>query len=78
MTENDMAGWHHRLNGHESEPAPGDGEGQGSLPCYSLWGHKEQSTTQQLNNGGGWGQRHLQSRQLLAIQAAVTGVQTPW
>ena len=32
-----MAGWHHRLNGHEFEPAPGDGEGQGSLACCSPW-----------------------------------------
>ena len=32
-----MAGWHHRLNGHEFEQAPGDGEGQGSLACYSPW-----------------------------------------
>ena len=31
MTENEMAGWHHQLNGQESEQAPGDGEGQGSL-----------------------------------------------
>ena len=35
-----MLGWHHRLNGHESEQAPGDGEGQGSLACCSLWGCK--------------------------------------
>ena len=32
-----MVGWHHRLNGHESEPTPGDGEGQGSLACHSPW-----------------------------------------
>ena len=36
-TENEMVGWHHRLNGHESEQAPGDGEGQGSLVCCSSW-----------------------------------------
>ena len=35
MTEGEMAGWHHRLNGHESEQAPGDSEGQGSLVCCS-------------------------------------------
>ena len=35
-----MLGWHHRLDGHESEQAPGDGEGQGSLACCSLWGCK--------------------------------------
>ena len=33
-----MVGWHHRLNGHEFEQAPGDSEGQGRLACYSLWG----------------------------------------
>ena len=38
MTEDEMVGWHHRLNGHEFEQAPGDGEGQGSLVCCSLWG----------------------------------------
>ena len=50
MTEDEMVGWHHRLNGHEFEQAPGDGEGQGSLECYSLWGHKELDTTEWLNN----------------------------
>ena len=38
MTEDEMAGSHHRLNGHEFEQAPGDGEGQGSLECCSPWG----------------------------------------
>ena len=41
MTEDEMVGWHHRLNGHEFEQAPEDGEGQGSLVCCSLWGRKE-------------------------------------
>ena len=45
-----MAECHHRLNGHEFEQAPGDGEGQGSLVCSSPWGHKESDTTEQLNN----------------------------
>ena len=36
MTEDEMVGWHHRLNGHESEQAPGDGEGQGSLSVDSM------------------------------------------
>ena len=45
-----MVGWHHRLNGHEFEQAPGDGEGQGSLVCCSPWGHKESDTTEQLNS----------------------------
>ena len=41
MTEDEMVGWHHRLNGHECEQTPGDGEGQGSLACCSTWGCKE-------------------------------------
>ena len=45
-----IAGWHHWLNGHESEQAPGDGAGQESLACCSPWGHKESDTTEQLNN----------------------------
>ena len=41
MTEDEMVGRHHQLNGHESEQTQGDSEGQGSLVCYSPWGHKE-------------------------------------
>ena len=50
MTEDEMVGWYHRLNGHECEQAPGDGGGQGSLVCCSPWGHKESDTTEQLND----------------------------
>ena len=49
MTENEMVGWHHRLNGHEFEQAPGDGEGQESLACCSPWDHKELAVTERLN-----------------------------
>ena len=49
-TEDKKVGWHHWLNGHESEQVPGDGEGQGSLACGSPWGRKELSTTEKLNN----------------------------
>ena len=45
-----MVGWHHRLNGHEFEQAPGDGDGQGSLACCSPWGHKESDGTERLSN----------------------------
>ena len=48
--EEEMVEWHHQLNGHEFEQAPGDGEGQGSLVCCSPWGRKESDTTEQLNN----------------------------
>ena len=44
-----MVEWHHQLNGHEFEQAPGVGDGQGSLMCYSSWGHNESDTTEQLN-----------------------------
>ena len=49
MTEDEMVGWHHRLHGHEFEQAPGVGDGQGSLECYSPWGCKESDTAEQLN-----------------------------
>ena len=45
MTEDKMVGWHHWLNEHEFEQAPGDGEGQGSLACCSPWRHKQSDTT---------------------------------
>ena len=44
-TEDEMVGWHHRLNGHEFGQTPGDGEGQGSLMCCSPRGHKGSDTT---------------------------------
>ena len=46
MTEDEMVGWRHQLNGHEFEQAPGDGEGPGFLTCCSPWGHKELDTTE--------------------------------
>ena len=50
MTEEEMVGWHHQLNGYEFEKTQGDNEGQGSLACCSPWGHKEPDITQPLNN----------------------------
>ena len=50
MTEDEMVGWHHRLNGHEFEQTLGDGEGQGRLACCSSWECKESDTTERLNN----------------------------
>ena len=49
MTEDEMVGWHHWLDGHEFEQAPGIGEGQGSLVCCSPWVRTESDTTEQLN-----------------------------
>ena len=49
MTEDEMVGFHHQLDGHEFEQAPGVGDRQGSLVCCSPWGHKELDTTELLN-----------------------------
>ena len=46
MTEDEMVGWHHQLNGHEFRQTPGDSEGQQSLACCSQWGRKELDTTE--------------------------------
>ena len=50
MTEDEMAGWHHQLNGRECEQALGDGEGRGSLVCCRSWDHKESDMTEKLND----------------------------
>ena len=44
-----MAGWHHVLDGRESERTPGVGDGQGGLACCDSWGHKESDMTERLN-----------------------------
>ena len=49
MTEDEMVGWHYWLDGHEFEQAPGVGDGQRSLACFSPWGHKESDMTEWLN-----------------------------
>ena len=49
MTEDEMVGWHHRLDEHEFEQAPGIGDGQGGLACCSPWGCKELEVTEWLN-----------------------------
>ena len=50
MTEDEMAGWQHGLDGHEFEGTPGVGDGQEDLACCNSWGHKELDTTEQLNS----------------------------
>ena len=47
--EDEMVGWHHRLNAHEFEQAPGVGDGQGNLVCCSPWGHNELDRTERLS-----------------------------
>ena len=49
MTEDEMAGWHHQLNGREFEQTPGVGDGQGGLACCDSWSRKESGMTEQLN-----------------------------
>ena len=49
-TEDEMAGWHHRLDGQEFEWTPGDGDGQGGLACCHSWGRKESDRTEWLNS----------------------------
>ena len=46
MTEDEVVGWHHRLNGLEFEQSPRVDDGQGGLACCSPWGHKESDTTE--------------------------------
>ena len=50
MTEDEMVGWHHRLDGHEFVQTPGDSEGQGILAYCGPWGCKELDKTEQMNN----------------------------
>ena len=50
MTEIEIVGWHHRLDGHKFEHGLEAGDAQGSLVCCSLWGHKELDMTERLNN----------------------------
>ena len=54
MIEDEMVGWHHRLNGHEFGWTLGVGDGQGGLACYGSWHRKELDMTEQLDNN-----RHL-------------------
>ena len=49
MTEDEMVGWHHQLNGHEFECTPGVGDEQGGLACCNSWGDKESDMTERLN-----------------------------
>ena len=48
--QDEMAEWHHQLNGHEFVQTPGDGEGQETLVCCSPWGGKESDMTEDSNN----------------------------
>ena len=72
MTEDEMVGWHHQLNGHDFEQTPGDGDGKGSLACCSPWGCKELDMTEQLNNHS----KNLPEGTQLLSSRVHTGTQT--
>ena len=59
MTEDEMVGWHYRVNGHEFEQALGFGDGQGGLACCSPWGHRESEVTERLNSKPSHSQAHV-------------------
>ena len=65
-TEDEMAGWHHWLDGREFEWAPGVGDGQGGLACWDSWGCKELDTTERLN----W---HIKGEEPLGWQSKAVG-----
>ena len=65
MTEDEMVGWHHGLDGYEFEQAPGIGDCQGSLACYSPWSHKELDRTEMLTL---WKESYNQPRQHIEKQ----------
>ena len=58
-TEDEMVGWHHWLDGHESEWTPGVDDGQGGLACCDSWGRKESDTTERLNWRESYSSPHL-------------------
>ena len=70
MTEEEMTGWHHWLDGHESEWTLGDGGGQGGLVCCDWWGHKQSDMTEQLN----WtdGQEYLRRNEVAIVVKRVS------
>ena len=69
MTEAEIVRWHHLLNGHEFQQAPGDSEGQGSLACCSSWGRTESDTTEATLQ-----QQQQQQQQQRALDTRVVGV----
>ena len=72
-----MVGWHHRLDEHESEQAPGVGDGQGSLACYSPWGCKESDMTEWLNWFGLRKRMGLSGRWLRVLRGRGEQVKSP-
>ena len=67
MTEDEMVGWHHQLDGHECEQTAGVSEGQGSLVRCSPWGHKEPATTELQNSNSS--QEHVSKMNLSSFRS---------
>ena len=83
MTEDEMVGWHHRLDGHEFEQGPGVGDGQGSLACCSPWGCKESDMTEHTHTGDQYMPPQnvnvvFQNLLLLSYNSHVQLFVTPW
>ena len=74
MTEDEMVGWHHWLDGHEFEQAPGVDDGRGSLVCCSPWGHKELETIEQLN----WTDVTCSAEKAMAPHSSTLDWKIPW
>ena len=72
-TEDEMAGWHHGLDGPESEWTPGDGDGQGGLACCDSWGRKELDTTERLN----WTELNILYKVLIYFEHGLSPI-TSW
>ena len=72
-TEDEMAGWHHGLDGHESEWTLGVGDGQGGLACCDSWGRKESDMTERLN----WTECILVEKEM-ATHSSILAWRIPW
>ena len=72
-TEDEMAGWHHQLDGREFEWTPGVGDGQGDLPCCNSWGRKESDTAEQLNWAELWDAGQVCYYLLLSVKCRQEG-----
>ena len=73
-TEDEMAGWHHWLDGHEFEQAPGAGDRQESLECRNSWGRKESDMTEQLN----WTELPFYLEKAMAPHSSTLAWKIPW
>ena len=78
ITEDELVGWHHLLDGHEFEQAPGVGDGQGSLVCCSPWGCKESDMTERLNWTYPFSRESSWPRNRTGVSSIAGGFFTSW